>query len=81
MQVPCYKLRTLAEQDGEVAPVDLDLEFENDRAYVVLDTVPLGTYQFKARIEIDPNLLEPLGRAPCDFAYNGTIVLPRPEDN
>jgi hypothetical protein len=67
--------------NGQKTLVDLDLEFEGSRAYIIWDSVRLGDYQLKARLEIDPSLLKRVERGTCDFYYEGHLVLPRPQDN
>jgi hypothetical protein len=76
-----YKLRKLGSQSEETKTMDLKLEFEGTRAYVVWDTIPLGKFELKARVEIDPNLLQDAARPDCDFFYCGELVLPRAENN
>ncbi len=68
-------------KNGKQAFKDLELEFDGVRAYVVWDTVPVGSYQLKARLEINPALLMKSGGRGCDFFYQGALVLPRPELN
>lgn len=71
-------MRNLKVSDGS-GFVDLDLEFEGQRAFVVWDAIPVGTFMLKARVEIDPALLRKgKGR---DFIYGGTLVLPQPQNN
>ena len=81
MGVKSYKMRSLTVKNGKQAFNYLDLEFEGTRAYVVWDSVPVGEYQLKARLEIDPTLLMKSGGRGCDFFYHGALVLPRPELN
>jgi hypothetical protein len=82
MRTKMYKMRSLAVGNGPKPPVDLDLEFEGKRAFVIWDSVTLGKFQFKARLEINPKLLQRLERASsCDYLYCGQLVLPRPQDN
>jgi hypothetical protein len=61
--------------------VELPLEFEGDRAFVIWDWATLGRRQFKARIEINPKLLQRITGSRWDYAYRGHLVLPRPENN
>jgi hypothetical protein len=75
------RLRGLAASDGKKTALDLPLEFEGRRAYVVWDLVRLGHHELKARIEIDPQLLEEAGGEGLDYLYRGPLVLPRPENN
>lgn len=81
MRAKLYKLRGEAVDNGQKTLVDLDLEFEGQRAYIIWDSVRLGHYQLKARLEIDPSRLKRVERGPCDFYYEGHLVLPRPQDN
>jgi hypothetical protein len=74
-------MRSLAAENGTETTVDLNLEFEGRRAFVIWDSVSLGSYQLKARLEIDPTLLQKVGCHSCDYLYCGTLVLPRPQDN
>ncbi len=66
---------------GKTAVIDLNLEFEGQRAYVVWDSITLGEYLLNARVEIDPALLQEDGEPDCDYVYCGKLVLPRPENN
>ncbi len=81
MRVKSYKLRSLTLNHGKTAFVDLDLEFEGKRAFVIWDSITLGNYLFKARLEIDPHLLQKGTDRGCDYVYKGELVLPRPEHN
>ncbi len=75
------RLRHFSLDNGQQAPVNLPLEFEGRRVFIIWDLVVLGRHQFKARIEIDPRLLEQLNRQGTDYSYRGRLVLPRPQDN
>jgi hypothetical protein len=81
MRVKMYKMRSLALDHGKNSFIDLHLEFEEGRAFVILDSVAVGGYEFKARLEIDPQLLQRARDRGCDFYYRGELVLPRPENN
>lgn len=81
MRVKSYKLRSLTVNHGKTAFIDLDLEFEGKRAFVIWDSITLGNYLFKARLEIDPELLQKGNDRGCDYIYKGELVLPRPEHN
>ncbi len=81
MRAKLYKMRSLAVENGPHTPLDLELEFEGKRAFVIWDSVTLGNYQLKARLEIDPKLLQKTETNVCDYFYCGKLVLPRPEDN
>ena len=76
-----YKLRSLTVEKGKTTCVDLDLEFEGSRAYVVWESLTLGTFLLKARLEIDPALLQKGGGRGWDYFYRGELVLPRAENN
>lgn len=77
-----YKIRSLTLAKGKATHVDLDLEFEDGRAFVVWDSISLGNFRLKARLEINPLLLRKDTGAPgSDFHYRGVLVLPRPENN
>jgi len=66
---------------GKLEYIDLDLEFDGKRAFVVWDSISLGEYLLKARLEIDPQLLhEDSGRG-FDYIYRGELILPNPENN
>lgn len=81
MRAKLYKMRGLAVRQGQTAFSNFDLEFEGKRAFVIWDSVTLGSYLLKARLEIDPNLLlKDTGRE-WDYLYRGKVVLPRPENN
>jgi hypothetical protein len=73
--------RHLSLDNGQGALVDLPLEFEGRRVFVLWDLVVLGRHQFKARIEIDPKLLERSNGPGGSYTYRGHLVLPRPQDN
>ncbi len=81
MGLKLYKLRSLTVEKGKTAFIDLNLEFEGNRAFVVWDSVALGEYLLKARVEIDPTLLQEDAEPDCDFIYRGQLVLPKPENN
>lgn len=81
MRAKMYRVRGQAVAKGKREFIDLDLEFEGKRAFVVWDSISLGGYQLKARVEIDPKLLRAEPGPQCDFVYNGELVLPRPENN
>jgi hypothetical protein len=76
-----YKMRGQTVQNGKNAFVDLNLEFEGKRVFAIWDTIPIGNYQLKARLEIDPRQLKRTNHTGCDFLYEGELVLPRPENN
>ncbi len=80
MRVKTYKMRGLAQNQGKNKYIELHLEFEGKRAFVVWDSIPVGEYEFKTRLEIDPKLLQK-SESNCDFLYRGELVLPRPENN
>jgi|GEM_PF-2946277 len=75
------RLRHLSVNNGQRTPIDLPLEFEGRRAFVLWDLVVLGSHQFKVRIEIDPKLLDRSDGPRGHYAYRGHLVLPRPQDN
>ncbi len=81
MRVKLYKMRSLALDHGKNTFVDLHLEFDGERAFVIWESVALGEYELKARMEIDPGLLQDAASPGCDFFYRGELVLPRPENN
>ena len=76
-----YTLRSLAVKDGKNTFVDLDLEFEGQRAFVIWDSVSLGNFRVKALLEIDPERLVRTGECHPEYEYSGQLELPRPEDN
>jgi hypothetical protein len=75
------KLRSVAVENGKKTFVDLPLEFEGARAYAIWDSIVLGHYHFKARIELNPKRLKRVTNRTCDYVYHGQLVLPRPQDN
>jgi len=75
------RLRHLARENGRGKLVELPLEFDGKRAFVIWDWAVLGRRQFTARIEIDPRLLQRISGSTMDYAYRGRLVLPRPQDN
>lgn len=81
MRVKMYKMRSLTVENGKTALIDVDLEFEGNRAFVIWDSITLGKYMLKARVEIDPALLQAGAERGCDYLYRGELVLPRPENN
>ena len=81
MQIKVFKMRSLAVEQGKKAFVVVNLEFEGERAFVVWDSITVGEYNLKARVEIDPELLQKAGDRGCDFYYHGDLVLPVPENN
>jgi hypothetical protein len=81
MHAKVFKMRGLTVDQGKKAFVVVNLEFEGERAFVVWDSITLGEYKLKARVEIDPELLQRAGDRGCDFYYLGQLVLPRPEHN
>ncbi len=76
-----YKMRGQAANGNTNAFVDLELEFEGKRAFVIWEAMELGNYQLQARMEIDPKLLQRVEDRVCDFVYHGELILPRPENN
>jgi hypothetical protein len=81
MRTKTYKIRSRALTQGRSTFIDLDLEFEGKRAFVIWDSIPLGPYEFKARVEINPKLLQKAEDHGWDYFYRGKLVLPRPENN
>jgi hypothetical protein len=81
MHAKLYKLRGRAVAKGKLESIDLDLEFDGKRAFVIWDSISLGDYLLKARVEIDPRLLHADSGRGCDFVYRGELVLPNPENN
>jgi hypothetical protein len=81
MRAKLYKLRGRAVAKGKSEFVNLDLEFEGKRAFVIWDSITLGNYLLKARLEIDPRLLREYSGCGCDYFYRGELVLPSPENN
>ncbi len=81
MRAKTYRLKSLTDANGHPKPVDLNLEFEGGRAFVVWDSLKMGNFRLKARLEIDPTLLQRENSAGFDYCYRGELVLPRPENN
>ena len=81
MRVKLYKMRSLTHQDGKKRLVDLDLEFDGRRAFAIVDSVPIGNYKLKARLELDPRLLRKSTDECCDYFYQGKLILPTPQNN
>ena len=81
MRVKLYKLRGRAVAKGKMESIDLDLEFDGKRAFVVWDSINVGNFLLKARVEIDPQLLHADSGRDCDYIYRGELVLPNPEHN
>ena len=74
------KISSLAYKDGHHSWINLDLEFEGKRVFVVWDTIQMGSYAVKARLEIDPKHLKSTDKY-GDYEYRGELVLPKPENN
>lgn len=66
---------------GKVALQDYQLEFEGQRAFLVWDVVPIGTFLFKTRVELNPKLLRRVDIRGLGYYYRGRVRLPRPEQN
>lgn len=81
MRVKSYKLRSVAVTNGLRTFIELPLEFEGKRAFVIWDCVSLGAYNFKTRVEINPKLLRKTESDATEFSYSGDLELPRPEHN
>jgi hypothetical protein len=81
MRVKSYKMRGLTLKNGKRATIEMDLEFEGSRAFAIWDSVSLGAYELKARVELNPKFLKKDTSLSCDFVYRGKLVLPRPENN
>lgn len=81
MRAKLYRVRGQAMAKGKQEFIHLDLEFEGKRAFVIWDSISLGGFLLKARVEIDPKLLCADTGRQCDFVYNGELVLPRPDHN
>jgi len=81
MRLKLYRMRSLAFENGKTTCRDLNLEFEGKRAFVLWDSITMGDYELKVRLELDPKQLEPVGGPSWDYFYRGQLVLPRPEDN
>jgi hypothetical protein len=74
-------MRGRAMAKGKVEFIDLDLEFEGKRAFVIWESVQVRGFLLKARLEIDPKLLRADSGRGCDYVYRGELVLPNPELN
>jgi hypothetical protein len=81
MRAKLYKMRGRAVAKGKTEFIDLDLEFDGKRAFVVWESVNVGGYLLKARLEIDPKLLRADSGRGCDYIYRGELVLPNPQHN
>jgi len=81
MRAKLYKMRGRAMAKGKVEFIDLDLEFEGKRAFVIWESVQVRGFLLKARLEIDPKLLRADSGRGCDYVYRGELVLPNPELN
>lgn len=81
MHAKVFKMRGLRQDKGKSTNVDLDLEFEGARAFVIWDFISAGPFTIKARVEIDPLLLQKDNGRDFDFYYRGELVLPKPELN
>ena len=81
MRGKLYKMRGRALGKGKAEFIDLDLEFDGKRAFVVWESVNVRGFLLKARLEIDPKLLRADSGCGCDYVYRGELVLPNPELN
>jgi hypothetical protein len=81
MRLKFYKMRSLTVENGKTAFIEVNLEFEGDRAFVIWDSITVGAFLLKARVEIDPTLLQTGRGRGCDYVYCGELVLPRPQNN
>jgi len=81
MLAKLYTLRSLINQNGKNSLIDLQLEFEGKRAFAIWDSIPIGAFELKARLELDPKLLKRVEHHGCDFFYHGELVLPEPQNN
>ena len=81
MHAKMFKMRGLTLRQGKNTVIDLTLEFEGKRAFAIWDSIPVGNYELKARVEIDPKRLKPIRNHSCDFLYRGELVLPEPQNN
>ena len=81
MRVKSYKMRGLTLRNGKNTFVDLDLEFEGTRAFAIWDSICVGNYELKARLELDPKCLKKVASDYCDFEYKGELILPQPQNN
>jgi len=81
MQVKPYKIRSYTSEQGKIDSIEMDLEFEEERAFVIWDSVIIGGLTLKARVEIDPLLLHKEPGSGFIFCYRGDLVLPKPENN
>ena len=76
-----FVMRGFAVENGKDRLVEMEIEFEGNRAFAVWDTVTCGRYEFKARVELDATLLQRAIGQSHEFEYRGQLVLPRPQDN
>jgi hypothetical protein len=74
-------MRGRAVTNGRDSYIQLKLEFDGPRAFIIWDSILIGQCQLKARLEIDPKLLKPGKQTGCDYLYDGQLVLPNPEHN
>ncbi len=74
-----YNMQSLKVKNGKSGFINLDLEFEGKRAFVVWDAISVGDYLLKARVEIDPGLLQKGTQSA--YSYSGQLVLPNPRNN
>ena len=81
MRLKFYKMRSLTVENGKTAFIEVNLEFDGKRAFVIWDSISVGTLLLKARVEIDPTLLQTGSGRGCDYVYCGELVLPRPQNN
>ena len=81
LRMKTYKLRSLTTENGKNSMIDLSLEFDGTRAFAIWDSISVGKYELRARLELNPKLLLESGDPGYDFFYQGKLVLPRPQDN
>lgn len=76
-----YKIKAIAEIEGELTGLEADLEFEEGKAFIIKAFWPTAGKDHKERIEIDPSFLSPLSLPGFDFVYRKVLVIGPIQDN
>ena len=81
MEPKLCKMRSLTTGDSSELSASLDIKFEGKRASVIWDSITVGDFYFRARLEIDLKWLRKAERPSGEYLHCGNLVLPRPDPN
>jgi hypothetical protein len=78
-----YSVCFLALDKGVNSVFTGDLEFVEDKAFLISEYWPGRTRELKSRIEIDPSFLQPTpnSKVAFDYFYQARVPLPQARDN